>query len=135
MIESNSCLPIGCHLLHLPAPIVNDKLPLEVRHELEVLLLLMNPHHFELLPKHRLELLLERESEREPTHIAGIASLPKVHNTLNLILRRWHILRNSIIILISGYAVATEEDVALLRVEVPQFLLWQPDEFLIFQHK
>ena len=43
---------------------------LEVRHEFEVLLLLVHPHHLEFFPKESLEFLLEAEGEGEPPHVA-----------------------------------------------------------------
>ena len=44
-------------------------------HELELLLLLMHPHHLQLLAKQALELLLEGEGEGEPAHVGTIATL------------------------------------------------------------
>ena len=41
--------------------VVNDELPLEVREELHVLLLLARAHNLQLLAEQRLELLLQAE--------------------------------------------------------------------------
>lgn len=59
-----------------------------MRHKLEVLLLLMDAHHLELLAKHRLELLLERKRERKPRHIAGLSTLPEINDTLDFVFAR-----------------------------------------------
>ena len=45
--------------------VVDDELALEVRHELEVLLLLARAVHFQLVAEQRLELLLKTENECE----------------------------------------------------------------------
>jgi hypothetical protein len=51
-----------------------------VRHELDVLLLLLHPDHLQLLAEQSLELLLQAERERQPTHVAGIAALQEKDN-------------------------------------------------------
>jgi len=108
--------------LVLPLAGVDDKLALEVRHELEVLLLLENPHHLQFLAEHRLEFLLQRKGKREPTHVAGIASLPEVDDALDLILwlivgagftviRGWvSTIFRAIFWLLNGNAIATQEN-------------------------
>jgi len=53
--------------LVLPLAGVDDELPLEVGHKLEVLLLLEDPHHLQLLAEHRLELLLQRKAHFSAT--------------------------------------------------------------------
>ena len=74
--ELRAGLPVG-HLARPPAALLDDETLLEVGHELEVLLLLLHADHFKLLAKKGLELLLEAECEREPAHVAGIATLKK----------------------------------------------------------
>jgi len=129
--------------LVLPLAGVDDELPLEVGHELEVLLLLEDPHHLQLLAEHRLELLLQCKGKREPSHIAGIASLPKVNDALDLVL--WLIVGagftdvcgwvstifGAILGLLDGNAIAAEEHIAFAGVKATQFLLGQPDELLV----
>lgn len=44
-------------------------------HEFDILLLLLHPNHLQLLPEQSLEFLLQAERERQPAHVARIATL------------------------------------------------------------
>ena len=46
-----------------------------MRHELDVLLLLLHLDYFQLLAEQRFELLLQAERERQPSHVARISTL------------------------------------------------------------
>ena len=69
----------------LPLAAFDDQPVVEVGHELEVLLLLVHPHHLQLLPEQALKLLLEAEGECEPAHVAGVPALPEVDDALEVV--------------------------------------------------
>ena len=56
-------LPVGVEFGRAPRPLLDHEAVAEVRHELEVLLLLLHTDDLELLAEERLELLLQAERE------------------------------------------------------------------------
>ena len=75
VIELGRGFPIRVELLSPTTARPDDEPVLEVRHELDVLLLLLHPDHLELFAEQGLELLLEAEGERQPAHVARITAL------------------------------------------------------------
>ena len=74
------CGRLGWHLAGRACPWwpladADDELALEVREELEVLLLLLLPHHLQLVPKQRLKLFLQAEKDR---HNWGFLAWPLI---------------------------------------------------------
>lgn len=63
VIEFNSQLAFLRFLSVGPLSCLDNELPLEVTHELQVLLLLVDSDDFQRLTKHRLEFFLQREGE------------------------------------------------------------------------
>ncbi len=80
MIEFRCSLPSRVQFRGPPAALPDDESVSEVRHELDVLLLLLHPDYLQLLAEQSLELLLQAERERQPTHVAGIATLQEKDN-------------------------------------------------------
>lgn len=70
---------IKTHWFLIPLAIPDDEPPVEVRHELEALLLLVRPDDVEALAE-LLELALEPERERQPAHVGRAPALPEVHH-------------------------------------------------------
>ena len=77
VIELWGSFPSRVEFLSPAAARPDDQPALEVRHELDVLLLLLHPDHLQLLAEQSLELLLEAEGERQPAHVARITTLSK----------------------------------------------------------
>ena len=75
MEEFRRCFPAGVKLSSPPASLLDEEAVVEMGHELDVLLLLLHPDHFQLFAEQGLELLLQAEGESQPPHVARIATL------------------------------------------------------------
>lgn len=110
-------------------PLLDDKLPIEMRHELDILLLLVGADHLQIVAE-RLEFLLQAKGECQPAHVPGVPALPEIHHPLNGILLH-HVLVAALrfppvsslhsfsisLVLFLGHNVAAEEHVAVSTVK------------------